>query len=212
MQENLSSGQTENQASGMDQMVEAVKDVVSYETHKKLLGEKKRVQEENAALKFQLGEVERIKREAEEKELAEKNEYKKLYESKSEEAKRLSDVLAQKEENEKAIKKISAVLQSLKPYGTIPADFIEMGVINPDSIIIDPSTGEVDSVSVQKEAERIRSKFPMILQKAGSGASMPVDAPMPNNNPLSYDSALQLKSSKEMAKAMSVILRSEVPK
>ena len=56
-------------------------DVVAYETHRKLLGEKKRFGEENAELKARLAEIEKDKADAEEAKLKETNEYKQLYDN-----------------------------------------------------------------------------------------------------------------------------------
>jgi len=141
---------------------------VSYETHRKLLSEKKRLQEEYAKLAAK--EAEREK-----KILEDRGEYQKLAELAKAEAEELRSKLTSIEETRREAKKANALLKALdngileKYYGFLPLD----------SILVDPETGEVNQLSVVKAAEEFRRNYPELMVQTG-GPKLPNVAPKGN--------------------------------
>lgn len=138
---------------------------VSYETHRKLLGEKKKVQEERDA--FALEKAEREK-----KLMEERGEFQKLAELAKTEVDSLKAKLQEVESGRLAAKKANALLKALD-HG-IPEKFY--GFLPMDEVLVDPETGEVNAMSVAKAADNFRKNFPeLIVSKT--------NAKFPNNAP-----------------------------
>ena len=188
-----SSGADQDNSSGVSGSQEQS---VSYETHRKLLGEKKRRDEELAEVKRQLDSMLKEKQEAEEKRLLETNEFKTLYESQKEKTMKLETELKTREERETNARKLNAFLKHLG--GSVEDKYWVH--IDIDKIAVNPETKEVDEMTVTKEIERFKATYPELIKKQGGGARLPSDAPQGSAvNKISYDEWKKLPL-KEMKK------------
>jgi len=165
------------------------KDSVSYETHRKLLDEKKKIQ-------AKLEAIEAEKRQAEEADLVRKGETQKLLDLAKKEAEELRSKLTQKEQREMQAKKMSAVIRGLgtsvdeKWYGVLGQHI--------DDVVLNPDTGEVEMMSVTSIVDELKKTWPEMLKKPAVG--MPADAPKGDNGGMIERSAWLKLSAKDMAK------------
>jgi len=149
-------------ASGTDQATERpIQDVVSHETFKKLLGQKKTVEQENADLKKRLQSIE-------EQKLQEAGEWKKIAELKEKEtleAKQLAETEKQRADslnkNLLNMAKLQAVTEALPGKLELPE---YMAFIPLDKVIINPETGEIDKTSVESVSQEFVKKYSKLLK------------------------------------------------
>lgn len=141
---------------------------VPYDSHRKLLDEKKRIQAELEAFKVE-------KKTREDKEAEEKGEYKKLLEQERKAREDAEGKLKNIDEQVKNARKMSAILGSAG--GTIDEKWHDL-VMNTalDMVAIDPDTGKVDQLSVTKAVEKLKASYPEIIKGKG-GPRVPGDAP-----------------------------------
>lgn len=141
---------------------------VSYDTHRQLLDEKKKVQAELDRL---LAE----KKSREDKEAEEKGEYKKLLDQERQAREAAEGKLKTFGEQENNRRKMAAILGSAG--GTIEEKWYDL-VANSalDVVAIDPDTGKVDQMSVTKAVEKLKSTYPEIIKGKG-GPGLPNNAP-----------------------------------
>lgn len=149
---------------------------VSYETHRKLLHEKKSIQEryQQAASKAQ--ELEALIKSQETKALEEQNQYKQLYEQLKEENSGLKGQIVERDKTLEEALKLDAFTKALGSR-KIPSKY--MGFVGVDNIVIDPETSRVDELSAQKEVERILAEYPEIIRGAVDAKPIPAQAPKP---------------------------------
>lgn len=159
---------------------------VSIESHRKLLAEKK-------ALQAKLQKIESERQAKEREELEKQGEFKKLLELERQRAQKLETKLSAQEEQDRSRRKLAAVLKNVG--GTIHQKYYDL--IPYDSVVIDPDTGEVDSLSVTKVVESLRSSYPEIISKGS--AKMPQHAPRGGAKTISHAEWSKLPS-KEMDK------------
>jgi len=142
------------------------RDSVTYETHRKLLDEKKKLQ-------ARLAEIETDKRAKEEEEMARKGETQKLLDLAKKEAEELRSKLTAKEHREVQAKKLSAVIRGMgsnvdeKWYGVIGQQL--------DDVVYNSDTGEIEQMSGTAIVEDLKKTWPEMLKKVAVG--MPPDAP-----------------------------------
>jgi len=153
-------------------------DTVSYDTHRRLLAEKKRMQQERDKLAQELAEKRKAEEAAERERLEKQGEYKKLLENERKAREELESKLNQHTQTQRQAKKLGAVLDALG--GAVPKKF--WGLIDTETVAIDPDTGDIDAMSVQKTVEAIRAEYPEIIRKGGNGSSLPADAPAGNGS------------------------------
>lgn len=179
----------QQQSSGQSETADKPKDSVSYETHRKLLDEKKKIQ-------ARLEAIEAEKRQAEEAELVRKGETQKLLDLAKKEAEELRSKLTQKEQRELQAKKMAAVIRGLgtsvdeKWYGVLGQHI--------DDVVVNPDTGEIEMMSVTNIVEDLKKTWPEMLKKPAVG--MPADAPRGEGSGMIDRSAWLKLSAKEMAK------------
>ncbi|RTL05196.1 hypothetical protein EKK58_08590 [Candidatus Dependentiae bacterium] len=147
------------------------KDTVAYDTYRKVLAEKKKKDEELASVREELAKRNKLDKEREEAELKAKEDYKKIAE------------LREKELNETKIKydslnkeiqeslKFNAFLEALP--GELPRKY--WGMVNTKEIVIDPSTGDPDPVSIKKVAESFQAEYGELIKNPNK-AKLPGDA------------------------------------
>jgi Skp family chaperone for outer membrane proteins len=159
---------------------------VSLASHRKLLAEKK-------ALQAKLAKIEADRHEAERTELERQGEFKKLLELERQRAQELEQKLTAREQEDQSRRKLAAVLKNVG--GVIHSKYYDL--IPYDSVVIDPDTGDVDSLSVTKVVESLRASYPEIISKGS--AKMPQHAPKGGAKTISYAEWSKLPS-KEMDK------------
>lgn len=205
-----SSGST-NQASGNDSQAnlnssdsssDGASGSVAYETHRKLLNEKKKRDEELAQAREMIAKHELDAKERIEADLKQKEDYKKLLELREKE---LNEMKAESEKFKLRIteaKKLDAFLKAVN--GVVPDRYWNM--IDTDQIVIDLSTGQVDSISVAKAAETFRVTYPEIVQVKGGTTGMPQNAPAGGSASITYEEWKNLPAA-EMRKHLKNVVK-----
>jgi hypothetical protein len=160
------------------------KDTVAYETHKKLLSEKKKLQEDLEAIR-------RRDEESQKKLLEEQGEYKKLNELLKEKLTKAEEAEKLREKELLDAVKINAFREKLPGKIANPAYY---GFVDLDKIVINPETGEVDSLSVEKEAKRFMDSHGRLVESAKTN---PYDSSAPGKGATSY--LEELKKAKSQA-------------
>jgi len=163
------------EASGSGEVVEPKPDTVNYETHRKLLGEKKKLQARLTEIEAQ-GKAER------EKVLAEQGEYKDLYTQSKEQVEALTGQLNEATERQNNFVKLRAVLSAID--GKIDQDYY--GHLGIENVLLDPDTGEVDKMSVSKVVEAFKAKHSVLIQ-GNRPANLPKDAPQYANGTRKFE-------------------------
>lgn len=148
-------------------------DTVSYETHRKLLAEKKQLQErfqesQNALAQLQ-GDVEAKTQ----RELEEQNRFKELFEMTKAENESLKTSISERDQQLADAFKLDAFNKAL---GDRKIDRKYSGFIDTKNILIDPESNTVDQLSAQKEVERILTEYPEIVRSSGA-KPLPSGAP-----------------------------------
>lgn len=148
-------------------------DTIAYETHKKLLNQRKSDQEKMRTLEQQLNEFTTAQKTNEEKMLAEQGKFKELADQRTaelEEARR--ENANYKSSFDKAIK-LSAFRDQLG--GTVD-NSAYYDFVNTDEIIVDPDTGAVDMGSVEAVVNQFKQSHSKLYTPKVS-RSLPNDAP-----------------------------------
>ena len=165
-----------------------VKNTVAYDTHRRLLDEKKKLQQQFEVLAAEKADRER-------KELEAKGEYQKIIELERQKKAEAESKLAELENTFLQGKKVKAFLNALgtgldeKFYGFLPLE----------DIVIDPDSKEINMTSVASAAESFKKSYPELL-KSKSGVTLPNAAPAGNSaNTITRSEWLKL-CSKEMLK------------
>lgn len=155
---------------------------VAYDTHRKLLGEKKRLEEKYEAEQKQLQALRDEKKQREEQEMRQKGETDKLLKLREDE---LKAERAEKEQYKSRIEggiKLQAVLETIG--GKVdPKYFIHVPL---DEVVIDPATGRPDASSVKLAASKFEQEYPEVIRK-GNGAGLPSDAARGGSGSLTYE-------------------------
>lgn len=138
------------------------KDAVAYETHVKLLDEKKKLQQ-------RLSEFEKKAKDEKDAELKQKEQYKDLYEAAEKEKQDLAAKLNEKNREAVDLKKMGAFLRNVEAQ--IPKQY--WGLVDLDKIVVDDS-GSIDENSVKRAVKDFEKTYPEVLKKPGN--KMPNDA------------------------------------
>lgn len=138
---------------------------VSYDTHRRLLDEKKKVQKERDDLAAREAERER-------KELEQKGEWQKINEIEKARADKAEAEASELKNQITGAKKLNAVLGALD--SSIDKKYYHL--LDIDKIAVDPESGEINQTSVAKLAEQFRQEYPEII-KPKNGARLPNQAP-----------------------------------
>lgn len=172
-----------------NQTSEKSKDTIAYETHRKLLDEKKKLQ-------AKLADIEASQKKREEEDLAKKGEVEKILKIREQELNDTRAKLSAFEERQLQAKKLSAVVRGLgaqiddKWYSVIGSHL--------DEVVINPESGDVEQMSVTSVVEGLKKSWPEMLKVQRPG--MPHDAPQGNGvTTIGYDAWKKLPL-KEMKK------------
>lgn len=175
---NGSSGTPNSSASGGDQG----KQTVAYETHQKLLSEKKKLAEKHQATEAQLNELLAAQEAAKNQELEKQSEYQKLWEASKQENEKLKNERDAYQKNIMDAHKINAFSEKLpgKIANSKYYDFVPL-----DQIVVDPESGRVDEASVQSVVDSFVKEHSGLLVK-GKSPGLPNDAPDSTKGPQGY--------------------------
>lgn len=187
-EQSSSSGTNDQAASGTDEKQTPIKDTVSYETHKKLLAEKKEASEKARQLEAKLAEIEKAK-------LEETGNYKKLFESAEAKAKEKEAELEGVLSMLKTAQKRNAVIKHLS--GKIP-EVVAEKILDVSGVVIDES-GEVDDNTAKLVAQKFQADYGYLIQSGKQNGGLPSDAAGGPVTKLTYEDWKKLPA-KEMAK------------
>lgn len=149
-----------------------MKDQVSYETHSKLLGQRKRDLEKMKELESLVQGFQGQKKQDEESKLVEQGEYKKLLEARELEITNLRQENTEHAKHMTEAHKLNAFREKLP--GTIK-NSAYYNFVNMEAILIDPETGIVDEASVSEEVNTFM-KDHYSLVKSESKTALPNNA------------------------------------
>lgn len=138
---------------------------VSFESHQKLLDEKKKVAAELATYKA----AEEARKT---KELEDQGKYKEMLEERDKALEEANSKLTLMTQRDQDRTKLSRLLSAID--GDVDPKFYKY-IDQIDDIIIDPATGEVDAMSVTKAAQKFRAEYPEFIKTKKSG--LPNEAP-----------------------------------
>lgn len=139
------------------------KSTIAYETHRKLLDEKKKLQ---AQLETFLAK----EKEREETDARKRGDYEALLKAREEE---LARERAQRQELDERITrgmKLTSVIEALG--GQVDQKWFKL--IETDEVAINPETGEIDKMTVARVAESLKKQWPEMVQKV---TKFPAQAP-----------------------------------
>lgn len=156
-----------------DQAEEKVPDTVKHETYARVVSQKKKGDEQIAALSERLAKFEQDAREREESKLRENNEFQKLVELREKELKEVREKAQNLERRFEIGSKLDAFDRALGGK-LVHKDYY--GFVKVDQIVIDPSTGSIDEMSVAREVERFRTEHARLIE-AGQSPKVPASYP-----------------------------------
>lgn len=138
---------------------------VNYETHKRLLDEKKKAQQELEILRQE-------KKARDDEDAKKRGDYEQIIKSREEDLQRERAEKQQLKDSIAYGRKMNAVVDALG--GALDSKWYKL--IDVDSVVVHPETGEVDPSSVAKVAETLKKEWPEMLKVAPAG--LPSAAPM----------------------------------
>jgi len=188
--------------SNADDATGGKKDSVAYETYRKVLNEKKSRDQALSEAQRKIEEYEQEQRAREEKELRDKEEFKKLLDIREKELADIKAKLTGIESNVRESRKLDAFLNTLN--GTVPREY--WGLINIDDIVLNPETNEIDETSVASAVEKFTKSHARLIDRPGQKTGLPNEAPA-GNEPLTYQEWLNLPA-KDMAKRLKDVIQS----
>lgn len=169
------------------------KDTVAYETHQKLLAEKKKRDAELADAQAKLKAFE-------EQQLKEKEDYKALLALRDKEVIEVKGKLSNLEETLNNSVKLDSVLKKLS--GNVGQQYY--GLFDLSKIPIDPTTNMPDQLAVEKYAKEFEQTYGQIIQRKTSD-QMPNDAAKGTNAKITYDEWLKLPLKDQKARLKDVL-------
>jgi len=151
---------------------------VQYDTYKRAIDELK-------SAKQKIAEFEQSKKKAEEEALIQQKNWEEFAKRKEKEAEEERQKREQIETTLTEGQKLNAFLETAKTtHGDIPQRY--WGLIDTDSIVIDPNTGTPDSGSLSELVEKFSQNYPEVIQH-GSGRKMPNQPPKRTDNSLTLE-------------------------
>lgn len=152
-----------------------VQDSVSYDTHRKLLAEKKSMQERLQNTESELNEIKSQIAAKTQQDLEEQNRFKELYEGLKTENETLKTSIHERDVAMQDALKIDAFNKALGDGRKIDRKY--RSFIDTKNIMLDTQTGAVDELSASKEVERVLAEFPEIVKSSGTSRALPNQAP-----------------------------------
>ena len=172
---------------------------VSYETHRRLLSEKKRAAEELKAANEKIAAHEKAARESLERELKEKEDFRALAELRQKELDEIKAKTVAMENNIAEARKVDSFLKTLN----VPIEKQYWTLIDTSSIVVDPTTGRPDQMSVAAAVQKFRETYPRVVAVGGS-TGMPSSAPAGGKGGLTKEEWMKLPSKEMIARRSEV--------
>ena len=139
------------------------RETVNYETHRKLLDEKKKIQ-------AKLDEILLRDKEREEAEARKRGDFEALLKARNEELEREKQAREELENRIVQGRKMNAVLEALG--GNVDTKWLKL--IDVSQVAVHPETGEIDQFSVAKQADALKKEWPEMVKSVGK---LPQQAP-----------------------------------
>lgn len=177
-------------------------DAVAYTTYKKVLTEKKNIQEKMRSLESQLNEINEGKKQQEQKKLEEQGEYKKILEN------REAELANFKADNEALAMELTSTWKKtafFNKLGTGLVDPVYEQHIPLDQIAINPETNSVDVESVDVAVNQFLEKHPHLVKRK-EASKLPANAPNTNYAPKPINSLTKTEMSERLNGALTKIL------
>lgn len=190
---------TNGKASGdPEKNPEDKKDTVSYDTHRRLLDEKKKMQAERDELAAKLRQREEAEAEAQRKKDEEQGNFKKLLETERAEKKRIEEEHNSLMANLQAARKKAAVLRHIS--GSVP-DKIADALLKVDGVALNED-GSVDEDTAKIVAQEFEKDFHYVIQRDRKNAGLPNSASPGGGGgrKMTYEEWKALPTSAEMRK------------
>lgn len=147
------------------------KDSVAYETHQKLLAQRKRDQEILKEMNDKLAKFEEAERLKEQKELESKGQYSKILEEREKRIRELEDRFTQQEQKRVNQEKEAAFLQAL-PGKLRNQSYLSF--MDKEGIVIDPETGKVDEGTLKQTVDKfLKEHSALVDTKQNSSQNIP---------------------------------------
>jgi len=162
------------------------KSTIAYDTHRKLLDEKKKVQ-------AQLDQLLREKTDRDEADARKRGDFEALLKAREEELTKERTARQELSERITAGRKLNAVIEALG--GNIDPKWLRL--IDTDEVAVNPETGEVDGMTVARAAESLKKQWPEMLRKT---STLPNAAPAGNGGGMISRADWLKLSSKDMLK------------
>ncbi len=168
-------------------------DAVSYETHRKLLAEKKKLQDERDALLAKT-------KERETDELKAKEDYKRLYEAEKAEKDEWKGKYSGLDSQLSESIKLRAVLDKIG--GDVESQY--WALMDLEAVAMDPETRQPNEASVLKAAQEFEKKHPRLVV-ARNQDKLPDGAPKGGSGKLSYNQWLALPYDEKLKRQKDVV-------
>jgi len=194
--EKIPSGEPTESPADEPKATESEDKTVSYESHRKLLSEKKALAAKYAENEVKLATYEQEKNEAEEKRLKDNEEWKTFAEKKDAEAKEATAKLAARESQISEAQKLDAFLNVLD--GNVDRKYWTF--IDTESIVKNPDTGEIDDMSVAKAVENFKANYSEIIHYPGQKTGLPNESPKPKGQSITLEEWKKLPANEMRAR------------
>lgn len=196
--DNKGSSGAEQTPGGSSEETTQTTQTVAYESHQKLLREKKATAEKLAAAEKRLADLDAAAKAREEEELRQKGEVEKILKLREEELSSERSKRAEIEQRLEGGMKLSAVLEALP--GHVDGSYFPL--MDLSQVVIDPTTGQPDKASVAKYAKEFATKYAAVIQKP-TAARLPNEAASGRAEPINEETwkAMSLKEKRANMKA-----------
>jgi len=170
-------------------------DKVSHKSYLKVLGEKKKMQEQLGSITKELEDIRETQRKTEEGKLKENKEWQKLAEQRGEDLETLKAKISQNEVQTQEARKLESFLEALPA----PLDRRYWGLIDLDKIAVNPDSKEVDEMSVTKAVENFQTQYPEVIINP-NGPKITTKNPRPSPGALTVEEWKKLPPKERKAK------------
>ena len=167
------SNETKVEQSVEPSVEQAKRETVAYETHQKLLSQRKADQARLAEMDAKLKTFEETEMKKQQAKLEEKGEYQKILEAKENELKSLQERIKNDEQRRINSEKESAFLNSLGGKLKNP-EYIRFA--SKDEIAVDPDTGKVDELSLKQVVDKFLKEHSTLVDKKESNPAISASA------------------------------------
>ena len=175
------------------------KDHVAYSTYSKLLGEKKRRDQEVADLRAKVENFETREKQQEEVVLKEKEQFKELFQLKEKELKQREDELQRLRGNIADSKKMRSFLNAV---GNLEEEY--WNLVDLDKIPLTPE-GTPDDTALKAYAENFKERYWKVFTDPNQ-PKVPYNAPQGGKSTLTYEEWKRLPTAKEKAARLSEVI------